>query len=80
MKNINPSIVTIDDPAGKSKCTEKNTPKKLPRTLTARAMSTRATLLCVRNIAETAGTIRKVKTGITPPARTARTIVKPILR
>lgn|GEM_PF-3387221 len=33
IRNIAPNIATTDEPAGKSKCVEKNNPKKLPRTL-----------------------------------------------
>src|SRR5664280_2086888 len=75
---ILPSTATIDDPAGKSKWKETNSPRKLPKKLTSIAIITTALSERASIIAQTDGIIKYEKTGITPLILTAKTIDKPI--
>ena len=55
---MSPRIATTDDPAGKSKCIEKKSPKKLPKTPTSNEIITIAFRLREIRIADTGGIIR----------------------
>ena len=75
---IAPSIATMEEPAGKSFLNEKSKPKKLASTLMISEIINTLVFFFVSIIADTAGMIRKEKTGITPLILTAYTMARPI--